>query len=283
MSSTTTQVKTSLFKMVCSDIDGTLLNAQRDISPATAYELNRVSEQLNVAVVLVSSRMPKAMRYLQKAANISQPIICYNGGLILGPLKDDETSEVIFNAPIDYKVTKPLYEFAHRLGVHVSLYREDDWYVEEMDFWANREMNNTRSKPDVVDFSVLLEEWNKEKFGAHKIMCMGEEDAITALELKIKEEFDAYINVYRSKNTYLEISVKTATKATAISLLQKKYDIDTSEIIAFGDNYNDVEMLDYVGHGVAMGNAPALVKAVANEVTLSNLEDGVAEMVKKYF
>ena len=73
-----------------------------------------------------------------------------------------------------------------------------------------------------------------------------------------------------------------ASKTSAINYLQKKFNIDKDEIIAMGDNYNDIDMLEYAGLGIAMGNAPDDVKKHANDVTLTNDEDGVAEALKKY-
>ena len=100
-------------------------------------------------------------------------------------------------------------------------------------------------------------------------------------EVKHKHKDD--LNVYRSKDTYLELSPKAISKAKALKILHEKYDIKRKEIIAFGDNYNDVEMLDYVGIGVAVENARKEAKKVANYVTKHHKENGVAIALKKFF
>jgi hydroxymethylpyrimidine pyrophosphatase-like HAD family hydrolase len=92
------------------------------------------------------------------------------------------------------------------------------------------------------------------------------------------------LNAYRSKPTYLEISSKQISKLSALSfLLEQNFPVSLEEVIAFGDNYNDIEMIQGVGLGVAVGNAKEEVKAVANRLTLSNLEDGVAVVLEEVF
>ena len=91
------------------------------------------------------------------------------------------------------------------------------------------------------------------------------------------------LNIYQSKPTYLEIMNKDVSKPKAIEKLLSLYDIDSSEIVAIGDNYNDADMLKYAGVGIAMGNAPDKVKLVSDFITLSNDEDGIVTAVNKYF
>ena len=89
--------------------------------------------------------------------------------------------------------------------------------------------------------------------------------------------FGEALHAYRSKATYLEIASKDISKLSALAhLLHQKFDFDLSQVVAFGDNYNDIELLNGVGLGVAVANAKEEVKAVANQITLSNLEDAVA-------
>ena len=105
---------------------------------------------------------------------------------------------------------------------------------------------------------------------------------IKALDTKIKSYNSNNLNIYPSKPTYLEIMPSNASKTSAIEVLCKKFNIQRSEIIAMGDNYNDIDMIEFAGLGIAMGNAPDEVKQYADDITLSNDEDGVAEAIKKY-
>ena len=265
------------YKLICSDIDGTLLNKGRELSESTIREIKRLS---HIPFVLISSRMPKAIRHLQKQlGNISEPIIAYNGGLIL----KNETvlqSTVIKNEVLEYIIDQCV-----NTSIHLSLYHADEWYVPSLDFWASREINNTKVTPLVKSSLEVLKTWKQEDKGAHKIMCMGDEHEIDVLFKALDKELANEIILYRSKSTYIEISHRSISKKTAIeTLLQCNYQhISMNEVIAFGDNYNDIEMLKAVGLGIAMGNANEDVLKIANKHTESNKNDGIAKALCELF
>ena len=269
------------YKLICTDIDGTLLNKDRELSAKTIQEIGRIKSE--VPVILVSSRMPDAMRHLQKQLGIEQlPMIAYNGGLVL--LSPGDQPIVFLSVPIDYQLSRIIHHRAKNTAVHVSLYCGDEWHVQELDYWAAREINNTKVEPTVSVFDELLDQWENEAKGAHKIMCMGPEEEIHAMEAFLHAEHSGQLNIYRSKATYLELSSKDVSKAVAIQkLLETHLGYTMEQAMAFGDNYNDIEMLEAVGWGVAMDNANETLKKVANEITLSNTDDGVAHLVEKYF
>jgi Cof subfamily protein (haloacid dehalogenase superfamily) len=265
------------FKMVCSDIDGTLLNTDRDISQPTQREIKRLCA-MGIPFVLVSSRMPKAMRHFLVDMTVNQPLICYNGALVL-----NEDGQTLESTPLPLEIVESICQLAQAKELHIGLYFEDEWYVEKLDYWAKREINNTKVSPEIIDLQFVIKKWKEEGKGAHKIMCMGDEALIEQLRTELSLRFEAELHVFRSKTTYLEINSKQVSKASGIQLLQKKYDLKTEEIVAFGDNWNDTEMLSYVGWGIAMGNAPQGVKDCADEIALANIEDGLAERLKAYF
>ncbi|EFX92893.1 HAD superfamily hydrolase [Actinobacillus ureae] len=111
---------------------------------------------------------------------------------------------------------------------------------------------------------------------------MGEADEILRLETLLKSLFPQ-LSIHRSKAEYLEIMNSKATKSKAIRFMQQKLGITSEHIVAFGDNFNDLDMLQYVGFGVAMANAPDEIKAAASYVTASNNEDGIALVLNKLF
>jgi Cof subfamily protein (haloacid dehalogenase superfamily) len=111
---------------------------------------------------------------------------------------------------------------------------------------------------------------------------MGKEEEIESLERSLKNDCSEELTIYRSKPTYLEIMHHTVTKTYAIRFLQEKFNLEQNQIIAVGDNFNDIDMLQYAGLGVAMGNAPEQVKQIADEITSSNDDNGVAKVIQKY-
>ncbi|MFB9055679.1 Cof-type HAD-IIB family hydrolase [Mariniflexile ostreae] len=265
------------YQLICSDIDGTLLNKDRVLSQSTINEVQRISP---IPFILISSRMPKAMRHLQENfGNTSTPLIAYNGGLILkGHTVLDST--FIDNAILSIIITKCI-----QTSIHLSLYHADEWYVPAMDYWAKRELNNTKVSPTVKSNASVLNTWIKEKKGAHKVMCMGDEHEIDMLYKSLEQECSDHIMLYRSKPTYIEISHKSISKKTAIEVLLKTCypHIALEQVIAFGDNYNDVDMLKSVGLGIAVANANEAVMQVAKKVTDTNKNDGVAKAIQELF
>lgn len=263
------------YKLLCTDIDGTLLNKDRELSASTIEQFHRIKGGCDI--VLASSRMPDAMRHLQKELRVeSSPLIAYNGGLVLA---DDR---VLSSTEVRYREVEHIVSLSENTEVHVSVYNNDEWYVPSMDYWANREANNTKVQPLVRSLADTLSDYGRANKGAHKVMCMGPADEIANIYNVLIEQYDEHLHIYRSKDTYLEIASKQISKKSAIEiLLNHAYDnLTWEQIIAFGDNYNDIEMLEAVGMGVAVGNAKDEVLAVANHVTAGNKEDGVAIAMK---
>lgn len=271
------------YSIICTDIDGTLLGKNRELSERTMLEISRVKTQ--VPVILVSSRMPKAMRHLQVSLGIEHfPMIAYNGGLVLLYSENEQEPEVFLSITIPFDIPREIFHRTKNTKVHMGLYRHDEWYVQEMDEWAAREINNTKVDPAFTNFESLLDTWESQSQGPHKIMCMGPEEEIHELEQFLLQAFHEKLHIYRSKPTYLEISSKLISKAGAIKkLLQEKMGYRMEQVVAFGDNYNDIEMLETAGRGIAVSNANDALKSIADEVTLSNLDDGVAVSIRKYF
>ncbi|WP_438710026.1 Cof-type HAD-IIB family hydrolase [Aquimarina muelleri] len=261
--------------IIFSDIDGTLLNPNRELSELTISEIKRIKK--NIPVVLISSRMPSAMYHLQRELDIlDQPLICYNGGLIL---IDQKPVHSTFIPP---NIIEKLSSFNKGQKFHISLYHDNDWFVPEMDFWANREANNTKVNPVVKPIQEVIQNWEINQKGAHKIMCMGEETYIDKAYAFLENYFGDTLHLYRSKSTYIEIAHKSISKLTAIDiLLTTHFKTPISKAIAFGDNYNDMEMLKAVGTGIAVANAKPEVLQIADIITLPGKEDGVATYIKK--
>ncbi len=265
------------YQLVFTDIDGTLLNKDRELSELTIAEVKRITP---IPFVLISSRMPKGMRHLQhQFGNISTPLIAYNGGLVL------DGDKILHSTFIDNSVLEATINKCVNTNIHLSLFYADEWYVQSMDYWAKREENNTKVTPTIKSHLEVLNDWKKEGKGAHKIMCMGNANEIDVLYKTLENEFSDEIMLYRSKETYIEISHKSISKKTAIEVLLSSIytHLSMENIIAFGDNYNDIEMLKAVGLGVAVANANNEVLKAAKKVTDTNKNDGVAKFLQQLF
>lgn len=265
------------YKIVFSDIDGTLLNKERELSSKTISAVKILKDR--VPFILVSARMPAAMRHLQQELEIEdQPYICYNGGLIL------VNNEIRSSTVIPVEIVEEFSNWNLKLNCHLSLYHNEDWYVPVMDKWAIREEQNTKVRPQVEPNSSVIKRWKSQNKGAHKIMAMGKELQIDEIKNYLEKNFNNELHLYRSKNTYLEIAPKEISKFTAIEfLLNNHYNFSAEEAVTIGDNYNDVEMLKNSGYGVAVGNACQEAKDAANIVCGKSVEDGVAVVLKEIF
>ena len=185
-------------KLICSDIDGTLLDKNRELSSKTKAVFDELKD--NYPSVLISSRMPKSLRQLQTELDIQKdPIIAYNGSLIYG---EDQT---LFSQEILFSLLEKMAKYIEGTTIHLSLYHKDEWVAPADDYWAKREAHNTKVDPSIAPLEQTLANWKKREISAHKIMCMGEEEEIDVLNQKLQLHQNE-INVYRSKSTYIEVS-----------------------------------------------------------------------------
>lgn len=271
------------YKMICVDVDGTLLNSEHRISAATRKAILSISNK--ILVVLVSARPPAGIRCFTKEMGIKAPVISYNGALVF-----DEQSNIIYSKTIPAGIIRNIY-YQYKNNISLNLYAKDKWYVGEEDEWVKKEGEITGLQPEIMNMEKLIcDKDNKQRKniikeisditkGINKVLLIGSPWDIDKANNFLKK-YKNQLEIYRSKPNYLEIVSKGVSKTRAIKMIQQRYDIDKSEIIAIGDNYNDLDMIKYAGLGVAMGNAPEQVRIDADKVTLSNDENGVASVIK---
>ena len=258
-----------LYKAVFSDIDGTLLNSRHQISPLTEQAIKAVIAK-GVPFIPVSARPPYAITPYTKQLDTQQAIICYSGALIL-----DKNLTALYSVILEpqdlQQLNQILADFNH---LSVSHYAGLDWFCNDLNnYWTLQESEIT---------GLHAKQTPKDLNEVHKILVMGEAEEIRQLEQKLKQSLP-HLSIHRSKNEYLEIMNKAATKAKAICFMEQHLNVRAEEVVAFGDNFNDLDMLQYAGLSVAMGNAPDEIKQVAKEVTASNDEDGIALVLNRIF
>lgn len=262
------------FKILCSDLDGTLLTTKSDVSDFTISEIERIKKRTRI--ILVSARMPKSMTYLQERLGITnQPIICYNGALIR------KGSKTIFSEVIDFKTLEKVYQLSQNHKIKMGLYYDNEWYAEETSERIEKEIHHTRATPVFRPTSITLAAWKSRNIGAHKIMLMCTKTSADTIFPILLDNFDRQMNCYRSNDTLIELAPKSVSKLSAIQLLLDKTET-LMDVISFGDNYNDIKMLKHSGCGVAVENAREEVKAIANHNTLKNTENGVAHFISQH-
>ncbi len=262
------------YKFLCSDLDGTLLSTKSDVSAFAITEIARIRNRMQV--ILVSARMPKSMVYVQQDLGIlHEPIICYNGAYVL------HGGVALASTEIDIAMVRGIFEMSQGHGIHLGLYHKNEWYVDRDSERVQKEIRYTKAVPVFRDTETTLSDWEQRTIGAHKLMLMGTKDSTDAIFPKLQDFFGTGLNLYRSNDTLIEIAPRSVSKMSAIRHLLGNR-ASPRDVVAFGDNYNDMEMLKNVGCGVAVGNARAEVKAIADYITLKNTEDGVAHFIQKH-
>ena len=164
-------------------------------------------------------------------------------------------------------MAKRLFEYIkYYYKVPVSFYIENRWMVDEIDEGIKEESKITGLTPEILDLT------NVQK--VHKLLIIADKNIIEQLEMSLKEKFTG-LKIYKSKDTYLEIMDESVSKASAIQFLCDKMKISLHQVVSFGDNYNDLDMLLLTGKGFAMANSAKGVLESISTHTLSNDEDGI--------
>ena len=255
------------YSIVFLDIDGTLLDSKHQIMPCTHDRLQYLQER-GIPIILCSARPPKGVNLVAEQAGLQGPVACYNGGLII-----DQDYTILRDVGIDIQLAMDFKRFvAERFpDLVVSAYLYSVWLAEDP---RNPEI---LQEAEISGCTPLEGSMEQVAFAAphiHKLLCMGDAMRIRALQKEIPRYFPQLMAL-RSKATYLEILPQESTKSSAIQVLLTHYGLQPEQAVAFGDSDVDMDMLQYCGFGVAMGNAPRQVKEAADYVTASNDQEGV--------
>lgn len=258
-----------MYKAVFSDFDGTLLTSEHKISPKTQAAIERITAK-GIPFVPISARSPKGIWPYADQLGVDL-IVAFSGALIL-----NRQGEVLYSvqiAPQDVALLNA--EFVDFPALATNYYFFDDCVTNDLqNRWVQYEIG-------VTHIEMLQGEKGK-VYPAHKIQVIGEPEEILQLENRLKAKFP-HLSIHRSLDSFLEIMEKSASKGQAVRFLESYLNVTTEQAVAFGDNFNDLDMLENVGLGVAMANAPEAIKAAANRVTASNNEDGIALVLNEVF
>lgn len=264
------------FKLLVLDLDGTLTNAKKEITPRNREVLIQAQKE-GVRLVLASGRPTDGIAPLANELQLDRfggYVLAYNGGEII----DWKSREIIFHKVLPDKVIPYLYHCAKQSELAILSYNDgsiitespEDVYVEKEAFLNKIPIQAT------TDFLADIH------LPAPKCLIVGNPARLIAVESEISLRLQGQISVYRSEPYFLELVPLGIDKAQSLAFLLEKLELDREEMIAVGDGYNDLSMIKFAGMGVAMANAQEPVKQAADYVTLSNEEDGVAAVVEKF-
>jgi len=264
-----------MYKAVFIDLDGTLLKSDHTISEATFNIIQKLKER-NILVVLVSARPFSAMVPIVEEIGLhNSPVASHNGAYISG------NGKKIFSSVIDVDITTRIHKQLQQYNAIPIYYEQLQWFSEFQNSSTDYEQKITTVPVTIQPFNNTLQNWQYTNTGPNKIQVIAKAIVINEIQNDLKEQFSNHLTISTSQSTYLEIVNIEASKLNAVKLLIGHYNINREETIAIGDNFNDKEMIAFAGFGIAMGNAPAEVKAAANYVADTNNNDGVAKALKK--
>lgn len=263
-------------RLIALDLDGTLLTSDKKISPRTKAALAAAREQ-GVKVVLTTGRPLKAMDFLLKELELDgqeeEYVITFNGGLI-----QRNTGEILAEARFSYDQVQELYQLSRDLGLPLDVIQEGTVFNIEGPIASRYQSFNPSLDFTLISFADLDEQafYNK---------CISAHDAATldgALEQIPAPFFEKY-GIFKSRDQLLEWLPKEADKARGLEKLTALLGLSRDQVMAFGDEANDLSMIEWAGYGVAMGNAVPALKEVAWKVLdWTNDQDGVARAVEEY-
>ena len=260
------------YKMIAIDMDGTLLTPELKISRETIDTVRKVIDQ-GVIVTLSTGRMYTAALPFALELQLDVPLITCNGALI----KCARTGREYNKKTISKEHCMEMLEYCISSDLHTSLYKDDEIYT-SASYNLHIHEKIDKSEPKVIDDIKSAVDDNIIKI----MMSSKNKSALEYHSETIYKSYKDILNVYFSLPWFTEAVHKEANKRHALQYLSKHFGIKKEEVIAIGDNFNDMDMIQYAGLGVAMGNSPEYLKKSADYVTLSNDEDGVRHVLEKF-
>ncbi|MGL4662342.1 MAG: Cof-type HAD-IIB family hydrolase [Culicoidibacterales bacterium] len=262
-------------KMLVLDIDGTLLTSQHTISDKTKQALKNLSQR-GIYVVLASGRPTPGMLPLIQELELDQStnyFISYNGA----HLNHTQQDELLFADQLDAKTVSQFLEIADLFEASLITYNNDSLVVSRVNEWSTLEASlnhlTTKVATHITDFATPTPKM---------IIANDAEPTKKALSLA-NEKYGNDFQLSISMPCFLEVTSKTVDKALTLKRLCDHLNINISDVVTCGDGGNDITMIQAAGTGVAMGNANDTVKSHADYITATNDEDGIIEVIEKFF
>ncbi|MEH2360882.1 MAG: Cof-type HAD-IIB family hydrolase [Nostoc sp.] len=259
--------------MVAFDMDGTLLNKDHQLSERTIASV-KMAAQANLIVLLATGRMTSAVKNHLEKLGTPKLIVTHNGALV----KDLDTGVIYHHQTISKRVVIKLLELLNGLDTVVHFNFDDDIYLVRQHPYSE-----LYSQELQVNFSYVPS-FNQLEGEPTTIVLTDKKAILVSLLEKLskqfKQDFSSVIVPWKDGIWRMQFLPANTSKGKAVLQVAHHFGIHPEEIISFGDNYNDIEMVTETGLGIAMANAVPELKQVADFVTVSNQEDGVAHVLE---
>lgn len=269
------------YKLICIDMDGTLLNKTGEISEKNLEAIKMASEN-GVNVAVTTGRLFTSANYFADLLGVKTPVIASNGAYI----REKSSDKVIYKSLLGYDNAIKIVEILKNFNLYPHFNTYDSIFTEKLInsslFYSK--LNETLPEDRRIKIHIV-EEWQRvlKENESEILKCIVIDKDIEKIK-KAKEEINKIetVEVVSSLKKNFEIMSKGVSKGKAVEMLANYYGINKSEIICMGDNENDLSMIKYAGLGIAMGNAEDFVKESADYITDTNENDGVAKAIEKF-
>lgn len=262
------------YQIVFSDIDGTLLNSNHRMLDGTLEAVKSLQKR-DIPFFIVTARGPSGVYPIFRRYNFICPIVCFSGALIL-----DEHGNVIYSKGVSKDTTAKIIDYVEASGFDCT------WNVYSMDSWIVNNRTDPRiiNEENIVEVQSTVGTVNDLPDGAEigKILCMCNPDKTDEIEAGLRKRFPS-LSIVRSSDILVEVMEKGVTKGQSVKIICDKLGINPDDAIAFGDHYNDIEMLKAVGMPFLMDNAPMELKAQfpSENITDGFDDEGIYNALKK--
>ncbi|MGN0507483.1 MAG: Cof-type HAD-IIB family hydrolase [Lachnospiraceae bacterium] len=264
------------YKIIVLDIDGTLTNSKKEISPETLQALLEIQER-GFKVAVASGRPTPGVRGVAeelKLAKYGNYVLSFNGARIM----NYQTKEIVYQKTMSAAMAATLKEDATEYGVGMLTYDEDGAIAATpVDSYMEIEARINRiaiKQPE--NFAAYV------NFPVNKCLMTGEPEHLVKVEAALKQKYHGLLNIFRSEPYFLELMPMGIDKAATLAKLLQLLGLSADQMICCGDGFNDITMIEYAGLGVAMANAREEVLAAADYVTASNDENGILQVIQKF-
>jgi Cof subfamily protein (haloacid dehalogenase superfamily) len=257
------------YRIIALDVDGTLLNDHHEVTPRVRNAVRAAAEQ-GAEIVLCTGRGSTSALTVLKELGLQGTMITHNGASVV----DSETREILYSTGISPEQTRRYTSYCRERGIHFDMNTAFDLYVEGIAEEAADMYRNLKARPIIRN--------RDEGFPDNlvKISIYAPKETLDDVETEWMD-WRHELQAVRSGYNFIDVQHLNATKGKALEQLAALRGIQREQILALGNYYNDIGMIAYAGWGVAMDNSPPEVKAVADEVTVSNNEDGVALVLEQ--
>ena len=262
--------KPSPIALVISDIDGTLITSNHEVTESTTATAAKLYER-GIALSLASSRPPRSIVPLADALNLRGPFAAFNGALVVR-----RTGEVLASSVLSPQTIAGVKAIADQFGIGVWLYDELDWWAPWRDAFVDREEHTSGFAPRIEGYAERI---TRE---ANKLTVVGKPDLVAQAERLVLTELGNQVSASKSKPRFLDVTSFGIHKGTVVVRLAELLNIPAGRVAVIGDGPNDVEMFKQAGLSIAMGQGVDEVKAAANYVTTSNDDEGWSRGIEQY-